>query len=84
MKSRLGTSWVVGTPISKGGVPLVLLRHIRHGSLRGLRATGGLRPGGSLGDRGAKGLFGASSTRTVLDSRVEPRSRVCFRPSPDS
>ena len=35
------------------------------------------------GDRVAKGLFGASSTRTVLASRVEPGGRWWFRPAPD-
>ena len=79
MKSRLGTSWVVGTPISKEVFRWFYLGISAWGR-RGPSGDGWPPSGRQPGGRGAKGWFGASSTRTVLDSRVEPRSRVCFRP----
>ena len=58
MKSRLGTSWVVGTPISKG-----VFRRIDLGILDGGVAWGG-RPG-----EAPEVVAGALSTTNVLDSR---------------
>ena len=59
VKSRLGTSWVVGTPISKG-----VFRRIDLGILDGGPIGLGRRPG-----EAPEVVAGALSTTNVLDSR---------------
>ena len=69
MKSRLGTSWVVGTPIFKGVFAASDL-----GILDGAASSSGRRLG-----VGAPGVWLVLlSTTNVLDSRVYLTSRTCL------